>query len=142
MTDQSDIEGGCLCGRVRYRVAGALFGADHCHCTMCQRQHGAAFATYADFKPADFSWVEGEDAIKLYETPSGAGWCFCQVCGSSLAASENGVITSVTLGTVAGDPRVKPAAHIFVGTKVPWCDINDGLPQYEARPPAAGKSSS
>ena len=59
------IKGGCLCGRVRYEITGPLFDADHCHCSMCRRQHGAAFSTYAEFNPGDFKWTSGEDHIKV-----------------------------------------------------------------------------
>ena len=134
MTDIVSIKGGCVCGKVRYDVSGPLLNADHCHCSLCRRQHGSAFATYADFKAGDFKWVAGENLVKVYETASGAGWCFCSECGSSLAASDNGVVTSVTLGTVIGDPGIRPEAHIFVGSKAPWCDISDDLPQFKNRP--------
>ena len=96
------IKGGCLCGKVRYEITGRLFDADHCHCSMCRRQHGAAFSTYAEFNPGDFKWISGEDHIKVYETLAGAGWCFCSECGSTLAGTEKGRITTVTLGTVEG----------------------------------------
>ena len=127
--------GGCLCGRVRYRIAGPLTGADHCHCSMCRRQHGAAFATYADFEPHDFEWIFGADLVKVYATPSGAGWGFCRECGSTLVATEQGVVAAVTLGTVAGDPGLRPQAHIFVASKAPWHEITDGLGQFPERPP-------
>ncbi len=130
------IEGGCLCGKIRYRVDGLLFNADHCHCSMCRRQHGAAFATYAEFNPGDFRWISGEGLVKVYETSPSGGWCFCSECGSTLAGTDKGQITSVTLGTVEGDPGVRPASHIFVGSKALWHDICDGLPQFEERPPA------
>ncbi len=139
MTSSAAIEGGCLCGRVRYRITGPLFNADNCHCSMCRRQHGAAFATYADFAPDDFRWISGADQVKIYATPTGAGWCFCRECGSSLAGSENGRITSITLGTVDGDPGTKPESHIFVGSMAPWHEISDDLPQFEARPPVSWK---
>lgn len=129
------INGGCLCGRVRYEVSGSLTDADHCHCSMCRRQHGAAFSTYAGFTPGGFKWTAGEDSVKAYETPSGGGWCFCSECGSTLAGSDQGEITSVTLGTVEGDPGVRPASHIFVGSRAPWDHIHDDLPQFEKRPP-------
>jgi len=129
------IKGGCLCGRVRYQITGPLFTADHCHCSMCRRQHGAAFSTYADFNPGDFKWIAGVDHVKVYENLSGAGWCFCSECGSSLAGTENGMITTVTLGTVEGDPGIKPESHIFVASKAQWYEINDDLPQFEERPP-------
>ena len=141
MTTKSAIKGGCLCGKVRYEIKGPLLDADHCHCSMCRRQHGAAFATYADLNPDDFKWMSGEDLVKIYQTPSGAGWCFCSECGSTLAGSDKGKITMVTLGTVEGDPGIKPAFHIFAGSKAQWYEIKDDLPQFEERPPDTWKPS-
>ena len=135
------VAGGCLCGRVRYVITGRLLDADHCHCSRCRRQHGAAFATYAGFNPDDFTWVTGEALAKVFETPSGAGWCFCRECGSSLAGTVNGRITSITLGTVEGEPGIRPGSHIFIGSKAPWHEINDDLPQFEERPPEDWKPS-
>ncbi len=123
-----------MCGKIRYEIAGPIVNADHCHRSLCRRQHGAAFATYADFNSGDFKWTSGESYIKVYELASGAGWCFCSECGSSLAASENGSITAVTLGTVEGDPGIRPEAHIYVGSKAPWYEITDDLSQFEERP--------
>lgn len=135
MKSKKAIKGGCLCGKVQYEITGPLFNADHCHCSMCRRQHGAAFSTYADFDSGDFKWVSGEDLVKIFETSSGAGWCFCRECGSSLGGTEKGEITSITLGTVEGDPGIKPEAHIFVGSKAHWYEIHDDLPQFDKRAP-------
>ena len=129
------IKGGCLCGRVLYEISEPLVHADHCHCSMCRRQHGAAFSTYADVDSGAFRWTSGEDHITVYETTAGGGWCFCSECGSSLAGTEKGRITSVTLGTVEGDPGIKPDSHIFVGSKALWHEITDDLPQFEEWPP-------
>ena len=128
------ITGGCLCGEVRYEVAGPLFDVSNCHCSMCRRQHGAAFSTYADFNPGDFRWTCGEDLVKIYAVAAGGGWCFCSECGSTLAGSEHGRITSIALGTVDGDPGVVPTAHIFTASKAPWHEITDALPQFGERP--------
>ena len=129
------IKGGCLCGGVHYEVSGQLFNAGNCHCTMCRRQHGAAYSTYAQFKPDNFSWASGEDLVKVYATQSGGGWCFCGECGSTLAGTENGKITCVTLGTVEGDPGVRPESHEFVGSMAAWHTITDELPQFAAAAP-------
>ena len=129
------ISGGCLCGKVRYEITGHLFDSTHCHCSMCRRQHGAVFATYADFDPDEFRWSAGEELVKTYATETGEGWCFCSECGSSLAGSEKGRVTSITLGTVKGDPGIKPESHIFVGSKARWHDIDDELPQFDEWPP-------
>lgn len=125
------INGGCLCGKVRYEISGGLSDVSHCHCSMCRRQHGAAFATYANFAPAEFSWSAGAELVKMYEPSPDGGWCFCRECGSSLAGTEDGKVTSITLGTVAGDPGIKPESHIFVGSKASWHEITDDLPQFE-----------
>ena len=127
------INGGCLCGLVRYRINGELNDADHCHCSMCRRQHGAAFATYANVGPGQFEWVSGRELTKLFETPGGDGWCFCSECGSTLAGTEKGEVTSITLGSVEGDPGIRPSAHIFVGSKADWDEITDDLPQFDER---------
>ncbi|MEE9321289.1 MAG: GFA family protein [Granulosicoccus sp.] len=136
------VKGGCLCGRIHYEITGPLFGADHCHCSMCRRQHGAAFSTYAAFNPGDFNWISGEGQIKVYETLAGAGWCFCSECGSSLAGTENGRVTTVALGAIEGCPDIRPESHIFVGSKAQWYAINDDLPQFKERPPVTWNSPS
>ena len=129
------IQGRCLCGKVRYEVTGRLFNASHCHCSMCRRQHGAAFSTYADCNPDEFRWIAGAERVKVYETSQGGGWCFCRECGSSLAATDQGRITGVTLGTIEGDPGITPEFHIFVGSKAHWDEIQDDLPQFDEWPP-------
>ncbi len=134
MNSDVAIQGGCLCGEVQYEVIGSLDHAHNCHCSMCRRQHGAAFATYADVSPDAFNWVVGENLIKTYESPAGAGWCFCSECGATLAGTQDGKVVFVTLGTVDGDPGVSPESHIFVGSKAPWHEIVDKQPQYDERP--------
>jgi hypothetical protein len=39
-------QGRCLCGRVRYEIPGEIYSVVHCHCSMCRKHHGAAFATW------------------------------------------------------------------------------------------------
>lgn len=133
------IKGGCLCGRVRYEVSGPLSDSSHCHCSMCRRQHGAAFATYAQLNPGDFKWTSGADLVKVFETSADAGWCFCSECGSSLAGTDHGKITAITLGTVEGDPGIQPESHIFAGSRARWDEINDDLPQFDEWPPEKWK---
>ncbi len=125
------INGGCLCGKVQYQISGPLHDASHCHCSMCRRQHGAALATYAGFSTNDFSWTAGEELVKNYAPPDGMGWCFCSECGSTLGGTDAGKIVSITLGTVSGDPGIRPESHIFVGSKAPWYEIHDSLPQFD-----------
>ena len=129
------MQGGCLCGAMRYEVDGPLTDISHCHCSMCRRFHGAAFSTYAKVDPANFRWLEGQELLSAYETSPGIGWAFCRACGSSLGIPADGKLGSLTLGTLDTDPGVRPAYHMFTGSKAAWYDITDTLPQFEAWPP-------
>ena len=132
------ISGACLCGAVRYENARRLLDAGNCHCTMCRKAHGAAFATYAEVDPKEFSWTCGEELVAFYEASPNASRMFCSVCGSTLGGAEDGRINAVTLGTVEGDPGIRPRSHIFVGSKAIWHEISDSLPQFEDWPPGDG----
>jgi len=45
----------------------------------------------------------------------------------------------LALGTLDADPGVRPWAHVFVGSKAPWYEIEDDLPRFSATvPPPAG----
>jgi hypothetical protein len=57
------------------------------------------------------------------------------MCGSPLVAADSGKITEVAWGTVDGDPGMRPEEHIFVGSKAPWHEITDALPQHKEWPP-------
>ena len=129
------VQGGCLCGGIRYEISGPLTEVDNCHCSMCRRFHGAAFATYARVRAEHFRWLSGEDLLSVYETSPGNGWAFCRVCGSSLGVPEDGRLRDIALGPLDSDPGVRPAEHIFVGSKAPWFQITDALPQHDQRPP-------
>ena len=129
------IKGSCLCGAVQYEVTGELKNIGHCYCSMCRKSHGAAFATYAGIDAEKFQWLTGEDMVTDYISSADGGRCFCQKCGSTIGAVENGKVTYITLGTVDGDPGVRPQGHIFVGSKAPWVEITDSLPQFDEYPP-------
>lgn len=129
------IQGRCLCGGVRYEIDGPLTEVDNCHCSMCRRFHGAAFATYAKVSADNFRWLTGQDLVTIYENSPGSGWAFCRVCGSSLGVPSHGKLGDIALGALDSDPGVRPTAHIFVGSKAKWFQITDALPQHDERPP-------
>jgi hypothetical protein len=129
------IAGSCLCGAVRYEITGSLLGAGHCHCPVCRKSHGAAFATWGFVNPDEFRWISGVELVHGYESSPGKQRCFCRRCGSPLVFTDAGKVMEVVLATVDGDPGVRPKEHIFVGSRVPWHEITDALPQYETWPP-------
>jgi hypothetical protein len=140
------LHGSCLCGGVKFEISGPLSPPSNCHCSMCRKQHGAAFRSRARVEKGDFKWAQGEDLVTFYESTPGTFRGFCRVCGSPIvnkfdersdsalrrpaAVSEYGI----ALATLDDDPGVRPLAHIFVASKAPWFDITDDLPQHAEAP--------
>ena len=129
------VTGSCLCGSVTYEITGSFGPAGHCHCSVCRKSHGAAFVTWAFVDPDQFRWTSGTEMVDGYKSSPERERHFCKKCGSSLVASHRGLVTEVALGTVNGDPGVRPEAHIFVGSKAPWHEITDTLEQHTEWPP-------
>ena len=125
------VRGSCLCGSVRYEVRGEFPRIVHCHCRMCRKAHGAAFGSYCEVPASQFRVVSGEADIATYESSPGVRRTFCRTCGATLqfiTAKRPGMV-DLAVGTLDDDPGVKPSLNIFVGSKAPWFDITDGLPQ-------------
>jgi len=71
--------------------------------------------------------------LKEWESSPGKRRCFCGRCGSPILKRNDArpEILRLRLGTLDTDPGVKPSKHIYVGSKAPWVEIKDGLPQSE-----------
>src|SRR2546421_13119826 len=76
------IEGGCLCGAVRYRVYGQAYGITHCHCKTCRRASGAPFVTWAGFDADKFTFTTGQPAS--HASSAHVMRTFCKRCGTPL----------------------------------------------------------
>ena len=44
---------------------------------------------------------------------------------------RDGEYVHVAMGSLVDDPSIRPAEHIYVGSKAPWFEITDDLPQAE-----------
>lgn len=130
------IKGGCQCGKVRYQADSAISDLSHCHCSMCRKLHGAAYATFARVERDRFHWTEGEDALKTYASSETIDRIFCSNCSSPLFAyyKPEPDALYLTMGTIDGNPDRPPAYHMFAGSKAPWHEITDEQPQHDAWP--------
>lgn len=127
--------GSCLCGAVRFELDAFSGTIGNCHCSMCRKFHGAAFATIASVQRNHFRWLQGEELLKVYTAGNGTMRTFCRECGSSLTFStpkESDAIIEVALGAFDVDLPVKPSAHIFVGSGANWVSLPEGEPRFEA----------
>lgn len=127
------MKGTCLCGAVRYEVKAIEPKMGHCHCSMCRKFHGAAFATYGEVLVENFRWKAGEEKLKSFTADNGSVREFCSVCGSSLTfapSAEEAQFIEFALGTLDTEIVDRPDAHIYTAFKAPWYDISDDLPQF------------
>ncbi len=130
------IKGGCQCGKVTYQADSPISDLSHCHCSMCRKLHGAAFATFAGVARDGFRWSAGEDVLGTYASSDKIDRLFCSNCGSQLVVSYTPEpdLVYLTMGTVDGDPECPPAYHQFAASKAPWHEITDGKPQHDTWP--------
>ena len=126
------ITGGCLCGGVRFEVRGPFLRASHCHCSRCRRHSGTAVCTQGRVLREHFRLLQGADLVRNYRPEGGMAKAFCSVCGSSMFGGTwpEGPQVSIRLGSLDGDPGIRPQYHTFVAARAPWDEITDDLPQY------------
>ena len=125
-------KGSCLCGSVQYELDGQFEVMSHCHCSMCRKHHGAAFATFVTVPLHGFRWISGEDVLSTYQSSAYGKRTFCGKCGSVMPVVEpdTGVVFCPA-GNLDGQLGIQPQSHGFVGSKASWHPIADALPQHE-----------
>ena len=123
------MEGGCLCGEIRYRVGGD-FGVTHCHCIHCRKSSGAAFVTWVEASLSNFVWLQGQP-IEFSPRP-GVTRTHCSRCGSPLTYQNHESPDSIdlTAGSLDDPSELKPEDHVWFDRKLPWLQIEDDLPRY------------
>jgi hypothetical protein len=130
---ESPLQGGCLCGAVRYEVSAPALSAGYCHCTHCQRRTGTGSSANCRVPRAGFRLLSGREQIRAYQPPTGIPKLFCGECGSALFSGDpfSDEQVAIRLGTLDADPGIRPQYRQFVDSAVPWEPIpDDGLARY------------
>jgi hypothetical protein len=133
------VQGGCLCGRVRFELTAPPTLAGYCHCTRCQRRTGTGSSAQARIDGRTFRLLVGAELIRGWKPPGGGfEKCFCAECGAHLfsRSPEDPVQMSIRMAAFDGDPGVRPSYRQFVAYAAAWEPIpDDGLERFpEARP--------
>ncbi len=125
------LSGRCQCGAVRYQVADEFIYAANCHCSQCRAATGSAFKAFAGIEREQLTITEGRDNLLVFGTDE-LNDTRCGACGSFLfSVVREGGYVHVAMGSLVDAPAIRPAGHIFVGSKAPWFEITDDLPQFE-----------
>ena len=132
MSDET-INGGCLCGAIRYQASHRIGGAIPCHCRRCQRITGSAFWVGTLYPRENFQLTQGE--VIWYASSELCDRAFCGTCGSQLFALYSKPEFSGWIGIALGshdDPNAVPAeAHFGVESQQAWLKLDDDLPTHK-----------
>lgn len=129
-------EGSCLCGEVRYRIAGELSDFGYCHCTSCRKASGSAFGANVGVQRSEVSVKDPGGYQQDYESSPGKKRVFCRNCGSPLYAylDSSPDILRIRLGSLDSKLEKTAKAHSFVADKATWEQIEGELPQFDSWP--------
>lgn len=132
-------EGGCVCGRVRYKTRGEPQRVSLCSCRWCQRRTGSALGISVYFLKQD---VEiDESLLGTFRLMSDAGrWLeqgFCTHCGTVLTWTLE--FRPDYRGFAGGtfDPPTfwyTPERYVFTRSKPDWLSVTGNVETCEAMP--------
>ncbi len=132
------MDGGCLCGAIRYRISDDPLTLYACHCTDCQRQSGSAFGLSMIVERTAFEVVRGEPLALDLTTADGRHRRprICGACGNRLFnESKVSEVVVVRGGTLDHASTLRPIGHIWTRSAQPWVRIPEGALSYPGQPP-------
>lgn len=130
------LRGSCLCGAVAYELRSPPKAVSHCHCRMCQKAHGAAFASYGSVPLADLVWVRGAQGLRAYTSSPGITRGSCQDCGSPLTWHSQhyaqGSWIAVALGALDSPFQPAKQRHVRPESAPLWHSPAQAIPGADA----------
>jgi hypothetical protein len=130
---QKPLQGGCLCGAVRFEITAPFLLAGYCHCTHCQRRTGTGSSANGRVPQHGFRLLQGQDQLRAFQPPTGVPKVFCVTCGSALFSGQplSDEQVAVRLGALDGDPGIRPQFRQFADSAAPWEPLpQDDLERY------------
>jgi hypothetical protein len=123
-----NLEGGCSCRAIRYKLTASPLIVHACHCLDCQRITGSGFVVNIWIER---KFVETDGAIpKSFTLRGGTGKdhevFFCGKCGTYVWSRYHIVQSDclfVRAGTLDKPGSVQPDVHIFTRSKLPWLNL-------------------
>ena len=132
------LKGSCLCGAVKYEVAGEARLFYHCHCSRCRKATGTGHASNLFVQPAALRWLVGQEQIRAFKVPEAMRFTnqFCHVCGGRLPRQPPDTdAVVIPAGSLDGEAPISPQARIFTGSRAKWSCSGDELPTHDEAPP-------
>ncbi len=128
------LEGGCLCGAVRYVANGAPIVVADCYCVDCRKSSGTSHCTHV---------AMGSDGFKLsgkvssYSHPADSGNSvtrhFCGTCGSAIFSTNSAMegMTFVRASSLDDLDAVEPQMTVYASRAPKWARIDESKPVFQ-----------
>jgi hypothetical protein len=121
------VEGGCLCGALRYRARPTHRNGYYCHCRMCQLACGNTRATFINLRKDEVEWLRGAPAY--FASSKFARRSFCGDCGTPLGFEFlDSANMDLTVGSLDEPAAFAPTSHFAVESRIAAWHAEDGLP--------------
>ena len=122
------LEGGCLCGKVRWRARGQPYRVGLCHCMTCRKSGGSVFNAFAIFPAGK---VETSGASRAAATSEHGRRHFCPDCGAPVFSRDEGSDEiEIPLGALDEPDRLQPTYELWIGRRESWLSAVAGTIQY------------
>jgi len=130
-------KGSCLCGSVEFSIEQGVTDIIHCHCSLCRKASGSAYATNGFINARDLKLSDKNNTLTFYESSEGKRKYFCKACGAPIYSSnsQSPERYRLRLGALDSDIAERPISHNFVTSKANWEDLDAQLPRYEKHEP-------
>jgi hypothetical protein len=125
------LEGGCLCGALRYRATRATEVPAFCHCRTCRKASAAPVVAWITVARDNFAFTQGQP--RSYRSSEHVVHTFCPTCGTPLtyANDEYPAALDVTTTSLDEPERFPPRDHVWTSHAIPWLTLGDALPRHE-----------
>ena len=137
MSSDHPLQGGCLCGVVRYEVRAPIEQVWHCHCSICRKCEGALYPTYGSFARSGSRLLQGGEDLKAFDSSAELHRDFCGTCRAHIFGTVDSDPDSIglSIGTLddGADPggREGNECHIFWESRAGWYEPADDLPKTQ-----------
>jgi hypothetical protein len=132
------IEGGCHCGRIKYKAVVDPDTVGICHCSDCQNLTGSAYRVTVPAPAATFV-LTGKPRVYVKTAESGTkrAHAFCPDCGAPIyaAAITDPPSYSLRVGAVKQRAQLgRPNRQIWCQSALPWAMDLRGIEQIARQP--------
>ena len=120
---ETTVEGGCICGAVRFVATGDPKGVFWCHCQSCRKHSGAPVSVFVGYERDSYVVTKGE--IAKFKSSPGTTRGFCRTCGSTLTC-ESAALANEThfhVGAFDDPARFSPGRHFFRDEQLAWLHL-------------------